>query len=268
MTSRSTATRFVAGTALLGIVSIGQVAQPAAAVAAPRPSPQAAAADYGAPVTVNVGYNRNSRVVTVNVGPRNGKVRGTVKVSVAGRTYSLTVHGGKALIKLPKGTKPGRYQVKVTYRAPDGKTRTVTTTIIVTKSGRSVQQGSFNSYIPPRGGDGNGSGGGSGRDGGDGRAGAGASGNRSGGGGSGGGALVGGVIESSTGGGAAGANRAPVSGAVDSGLVDASRGVGSGTLADTGASTQTELLALVGLGLLGAGGTSIVVARRRSRVPA
>ena len=46
-------------------------------------------------------------------------------------------------------------------------------------------------------------------------------------------------------------------------------GTGSGSsssLADTGASTQTELLGLLGVGLLVAGGSSIVIARRRVRV--
>lgn len=65
-----------------------------------------------------------------------------------------------------------------------------------------------------------------------------------------------------------GANRAGVSGA-ESGMSlsnGSSSSGGQSGLAPTGTSTQTELLGLLGLGLLTAGGSSIVVARRRARV--
>lgn len=57
-----------------------------------------------------------------------------------------------------------------------------------------------------------------------------------------------------------GANRSGVSG------VDTVNDAQVGGLAATGTSTQTELLGLLGLGLVAAGGASIAVARRRSKV--
>jgi LPXTG-motif cell wall-anchored protein len=215
------------GVVVLGLVGVAQAAIPATANAT-TPLPSVARA-YGAPPTVTIVINAGGNTITITVG---GNANGSATVTISGRNFTVQVVNGVANFRFPANLPIGSYPFSVRFNGPGGVATVTTQTLFVTRFGNAVGVEAYRALLRAHGvGVNRGGNGVSGLDSGS----AGATG---------------------TGTGSSGSGTGSASGS----------GSSSGSLANTGASTQTELLGLLGVGLLVAGGSSIVIARRRVRV--
>lgn len=208
------------------VVALVGVGQVALPAAASAGVTPAAVRAYGQSPQINVSVNPGSGSLTVTVAGE-----GTVTLFIAGRSLTQTLVNGQATFGFPADLPLGRYPFRVSYNGPGSTSSVLSDTLFVTRYGTVIGISAYRALL---------------------RANA-AGPNRPG---------TSGADSDSSFGSGSGSEDSFGSGSVS----DDSRSGGQGMLPATGASTQTELLGVLGLGLLTAGGASIVIARRRARI--